>query len=248
MIVLEGKGLIKRYHGRHAAVEALGGVDFYLNEGEILGVAGESGSGKSTLLKLIAGLEAPDAGTLLLRGKPLRARRTKEEYRRMQMVFQNASASFNPRRTILDAITETVHSLRGRDARVDTEALSAMVNLSPELMRRYPSQLSGGQCQRFAIAHAMAVEPEILLFDEITSALDVSSQAQILNLLAKLCREKHTSAIFVSHDLAVIRCLCDRVMVMRGGAVVEQGDIGKVIHSPVEDYTRTLVESVLTLA
>ena len=247
MIVLEGSGLVKRYPGRDCAVEALRGVDFGLREGEILGVAGESGSGKSTLLKLIAGLEAPTAGTLRLHGQTLRYRRTKEEYRRMQMVFQNAAASFNPRRTILDAITETVRSLRGRGARVDAEALSAMVNLSPELMLRYPRQLSGGQCQRLAIARAMAVEPEILLFDEITSALDVSSQAQILGLLAKLCRERHTSALFVSHDLAVIRCLCDRVMVMRDGVVVEQGAIGQVIQAPGEDYTRRLVESVLQI-
>ena len=247
MIVLEGKGVTKRYHSRDSTVDALRGIDFQLNDGEILGVAGESGSGKSTLLKLVSGLEPPSAGTLLLHGQPLRHRRTKEEYRAMQMVFQNAGASFNPRRTILDSITETVHSLRGRRAEVDAGALSAMVNLPPELMNRYPRQLSGGQCQRFAIARAMAVQPEILLCDEITSALDVSSQAQILRLLADICRERHTSAIFVSHDLAVIRCLCDRVMVMRCGSVVEQGDIAQVIHAPREDYTRRLVESVLQI-
>lgn len=247
MTLLEGKGLAKRYHSQKSEVEALCGVDFRLREGEILGVAGESGSGKSTLLKLIAGLEAPTAGTLLLRGLPLHHRRTKQEYRSMQMVFQNAPASFNPRRTILDAITGSVHSLRGKSAKVDAGALSAMVNLPPELMNRYPRQLSGGQCQRFAIARAMAVQPDILLCDEITSALDVSSQAQILSLLLKLCREKHTSAIFVSHDLAAIRCICDRVMVMREGVVVEQGTIGQVISAPKEDYTRRLVESVLQI-
>ncbi len=247
MIVLEGKGLEKRYHGRNAAIEALKGVDFRLDDGEILGIAGESGSGKSTLLKLIAGLEPPTAGTLSLHGQPLRFRRTKGEYRTMQMIFQNAAASFNPRRTILDSITQTVRSLRGRGAAVDGEALCAMVNLSPELMARYPRQLSGGQCQRFAIARAMAVQPEILLCDEITSALDVSSQAQILRLILDICRERHTSAIFVSHDLAVIRCLCDRVMVMRGGGVVEWGSIGQVIQAPKEDYTRRLVESVLQI-
>ena len=247
MIVLEGKRLEKRYHGQESAVEALRGVDFRLNDGEILGIAGESGSGKSTLLKLVAGLEPPTAGTLALHGQPLRFRRTKDEYRTMQMIFQNAAASFNPRQTILDSITRAVRSLRGRGAKVDAEALSAMVNLSPELMRRYPRQLSGGQCQRFAIARAMAVQPEILLCDEITSALDVSSQAQILRLLMEICRKRHTSAIFVSHDLAVLRCLCDRIMVMRGGSVVEQGSIGQVIQAPKEDYTRRLVESVLQI-
>ena len=159
----------------------------------------------------------------------------------MQMVFQDAAASFNPRRTILDSTADAVRSLLGRGARVDAEALSAMV------MARDPRQLSGGQCQRFAIARAMAVQPEILLCDEITSALDVSSQAQILRLLADLCRGKHTSAIFVSHDLAVLGCLCDRVMVLRGGSVVEQGDTDAVIRAPKEDYTRMLVESVLQI-
>lgn len=247
MIVLEGKGVVKRYRERAATIEALRGVDFHLNDGEILGVAGESGSGKSTLLKLIAGLEPPTSGSLLLNGKPLEPRRTKEEYRAMQMVFQNAAASFHPRRTVLDSIAETVHSLRGKGASVDVAALSELVGLPPELMRRYPRQLSGGQCQRFAIARAMAVQPEILLCDEITSALDVSSQAQILRLLSDICRESHTSAIFVSHDLAVIRCLCDRVMVMKDGLVVEQGDAGEIIRAPKEDYTRRLVESVLHL-
>ena len=246
MIVLEGRGLTKRYTGRNA-IEALRGVDFTLEDGEILGVAGESGSGKSTLLKLIAGLEPPSAGTLLLNGRPLGHRRSKAEYQAMQMVFQNAAASFNPRRTVLESISETVRSLRGRGEKVDAGALSAMVNLSPELMTRYPGQLSGGQCQRFAIARAMAVRPQILLCDEITSALDVSTQAQIIRLLAEICRGQHTSAIFVSHDLAVIRCLCDRVMVLRGGGVVEQGNVAQVTGAPRRDYTRKLVESVLRI-
>ena len=114
-------------------------------------------------------------------------------------------------------------------------------------MQRYPRQLSGGQCQRMAIARAMAVQPEILLCDEITSALDVSSQAQILRLLADICRENHTSTIFVSHDLAVIRCLCDRVMIMRNGVLVEEGNVEQVIHVPREEYTRKLVDSVLEI-
>ena len=163
------------------------------------------------------------------------------------MVFQSAAASFNPRRTILDSIAAAVRSLRGRDARVDAAALCALVDLAPALLDRYPRQLSGGQCQRFAIARAMAVRPEVLLCDEITSALDVSTQARILRLLSGLCRERHTAAIFVSHDLAVIRSLCDRVMILRDGAVVEQGDIEAVIRAPKQDYTRRLVESVLQI-
>ena len=165
----------------------------------------------------------------------------------MQMIFQNAPASFHPRRTIADSITESVRNLRGRSAPLDLSSLADRVGLQRELMDRTPRQLSGGQCQRMAIARAMAVEPEILLCDEITSALDVSSQAQILHLLADICRESHTSAIFVSHDLAVIRCLCDRVMIMRDGALVEEGPAAQVIRQPREAYTKKLVDSVLEI-
>ena len=247
MTVLEGKALSKRYRHQNRVIEALCGVDFTLEDGEILGLAGESGSGKSTLLKLVAGLEPPTGGSILLHGRELSPKRTKEDYRAMQMIFQNAPASFHPRRTIADSIAESVRNLRGSSTAVDTAALADLVGLPPELMERYPRQLSGGQCQRMAIARAMAVQPEILLCDEITSALDVSSQAQILRLLADICRESHTSAIFVSHDLAVIRCLCDRVMVMRNGALVEEGDVAQVIQKPKEEYTRKLVDSVLLI-
>ena len=247
MSVLEGKDLTKVYGKHKTEFHALRGVSFHLENGEILGLAGESGSGKSTLLKLIAGLEPPSAGSLRLHGRELSPRRTKEDYRTMQMIFQNAPASFHPRRTIADSIAESVRSLRGKDAAVDFAALADMVSLPPELMERYPRQLSGGQCQRMAIARAMAVQPEILLCDEITSALDVSSQAQILRLLSDICREHHTAAIFVSHDLAVVRCLCDRVMILRGGMLVEEGDVKQVIDAPKEDYTRKLVDSVLEI-
>ena len=247
MIVLEGKSLARRYEQQNTVIHALRALDFHLESGEILGVAGESGSGKSTLLKLISGLEPPSAGSILLHGKELSPRRTKEEYRTMQMIFQNAPASFHPRRTIADSINESVRSLRGRNAPLDLAALADRVGLPRELMERTPRQLSGGQCQRMAIARAMAVEPEILLCDEITSALDVSSQAQILHLLADICRESHTSAIFVSHDLAVIRCLCDRVMIMRDGALVEEGPAAQVIRQPREAYTKKLVDSVLEI-
>ena len=245
MTVLEGKDLTKVYGKHKTEIRALRGVSFRLESGEILGLAGESGSGKSTVLKLVAGLEPPTSGSVLLHGRELSPCRSKEEYRTMQMVFQNAPASFHPRRTIADSIAESVHSLKGRTAEVDLAALADLVGLPPKLMDRYPRQLSGGQCQRMAIARAMAVQPEILLCDEITSALDVSTQAQILHLLADICRESHTSAIFVSHDLAVIRCLCDRVMIMRNGAPVEQGDVAQVIQEPQQEYTRRLVDSVL---
>jgi ABC-type dipeptide/oligopeptide/nickel transport system, ATPase component len=245
MIVLEGKNICRRYRRRDVSVDALSDVSFRLGEGEVLGIVGESGSGKSTLLRQISGLETPDSGELLLDGQPLPAKRTKENYRSIQMIFQDAVGSFHPRRKISDSIRETVRNLSSTYEEPDWQTLCAMVQLPLELAERYPRDLSGGQCQRFAIARAMAVHPRILLCDEITSALDVSSQAQILRLLADLHREKNMAVVFVSHDVAVVRSLCDRVMVMYGGRLVEEGSAQEVIHSPREEYTKKLIASVL---
>lgn len=245
MNLLEGKQINKTYARGKSSVRALIDVDFTLGDGEILGVVGESGSGKSTLLRQISGLEAPDSGEILLGGKPLGKKRTLEDFRTIQMIFQDAVGSFHPRRKISASIRESVHNLCGRDKEPDLEGLCALVGLDPTLAGRYPRNLSGGQCQRFAIARAVAVGPKILLCDEVTSALDVSSQAQVLKLLADVVREKHMSAIFVSHDLAVVSCICDRVMVMYHGAVVETGDVRSVIDRPQDEYSRKLISSVL---
>ena len=245
MTILEGRALSRRYDGRRTAVDALKGVDLRLEKGEILGIVGESGSGKSTLLRLLSGLEAPSAGQVLLRGRVLTTRRTKEDYRAMQMIFQDAAGSFHPRRTVGASIGDAVKSLCGKKAAPDREALAALVGLDPALMDRLPRELSGGQCQRFAIARAVAVEPKILLCDEVTSALDVSSQAQVLKLLSDIVRERHMSAIFVSHDLAVVSTICDRVMVMYHGKVVEEGGVRAVIDTPQDEYSKKLISSVL---
>ena len=245
MILLEGKNIYRRYRRRDVSVDALSDVSFSLKDGEILGIVGESGSGKSTLLRQISGLETPDSGELLLDGQPLPAKRTKENYRTIQMIFQDAVGSFHPRRKISASIRETVRNLSDAYEEPDWETLCTMVQLPLELAERYPRDLSGGQCQRFAIARAMAVHPRILLCDEVTSALDVSSQAQILKLLFELHLEKGMSVIFVSHDVAVVRSLCDRVMVMYNGKLVEEGPAAEVIRSPREDYTKKLISSVL---
>ena len=247
MNVLEGKNICKRYRRRDVSVDALSDVSFRLGEREILGVVGESGSGKSTLLRQISGLETPDSGELLFCGETLPAKRTKENYRAMQMIFQDAVGSFHPRRKIAASIRESVRSLCGSDAEPDWKTLCGMVQLPVELIDRYPRDLSGGQCQRFAIARAMAVNPKILLCDEITSALDVSSQAQILRLLANLHAEKNMSMIIVSHDLAVVRSICHRVMVMYGGKLVEEGTAAEIISSPREEYTKKLIGSILEI-
>lgn len=245
MTVLEVKHLSKGYSRRGVSIEALSDVSFSLSDREILGIVGESGSGKSTLLRLISGLEAPDTGEIIMDGKPLPVHRTRENYRAMQMIFQDATGSFHPRRRISASIRETVRNLSDSRDTFNMDALTKMVNLNPELAECYPRELSGGQCQRFAIARAMAVEPRILLCDEITSALDVSTQAQILRLLSNIYQEKEMSVLFVSHDLAVIRCLCDRVIVMHDGRIVEEGKVRDIIDNPQDDYTKRLVGSVL---
>jgi len=245
MSLLEGKNITKAYTRGGIRVDALKGVSFTLADGEILGIVGESGSGKSTLLKLISGLEKPDGGELLLSGEPLTQRRTKAQYRAIQMIFQNAVGSFNPRRRVSASIRDAVRSLCGPGAEADIAALCATVGLDPRLAERYPGELSSGQCQRFAIARAVAVNPGVLLCDEITSALDVSTQAQVLELLAAVCREKHMAALLVSHDLAVVSCLCSRVMVLYRGELVEEGPVRRIINAPREEYTRKLRASVL---
>ena len=244
-MILEVHKLSKSYGTKDSSLNALKEVSLQLKKGEILGVVGESGSGKTTLLKLISGLEVPDGGEILLHEKPLTARRTRENLRTMQMIFQDPVASFHPRRTIEASLREAIHNLRGKEARIDLEELSKKVGLSPELLERRPAQLSGGQCQRFAIARAIAVQPEIILCDEITSALDVSTQAQILRLVFEIRKNTGTSVIFVSHDLAVVSCLCDRIMVMKDGMVVEEGDAKQILEKPRDDYTKRLIESVM---
>lgn len=243
MSVLEIQGLSKRY----GAVQAVKDISFTVERGDILGIVGESGCGKTTLLRLISGLERADSGQVLLHGRPLTAKRSRDDYRAMQMIFQDATGSFHPRRRIADTIQDSVRSLLGRDSRADIPALCARVGLAPELAQRYPRDLSGGQCQRFAIARAMAAGPELLLCDEITSALDAATQARILALIRTLCQENHMAAVFVSHDLAVVGSLCGRVLVMKDGHIVEQGPTQQILQSPSEAYTRELIASVMEL-
>ncbi len=245
MSLLEGKDLSRRYTRKGVGVDALTNVSFTLEKGELLGIVGESGSGKSTLLRLVSGLEPPDSGVLLLEGTPLPVKRSRVHYRRIQMIFQDPIGSFHPRRPISASLREAVRNLTGREP--DLPALCGMVGLSPELLSRYPRELSGGQCQRMAIARAIGTEADILLCDEITSALDVSTQAQILILMERLCRERQLSVLFVSHDLAVVSCLCSRVMVMQGGQVVEEGPVQEILDHPKEEYTQKLRTSVMEL-
>lgn len=224
---------------------ALNSISLEIEEGESLGIVGESGCGKSTLLRIIAGLDKPDSGEVLLRGNRLGVKRSREELRCMQLIFQNANGSFNPRRRVISSILENAQNLTGSASKKELEPLIRRVGIEPELLERYPSRLSGGQCQRLAIARALAVRPELLLCDEITSALDVTTQKLIVELLRELRAEYGMSMLFVSHDLAVVGQLCDRIIVMLGGEIVEQAPSRELLRNPREEYTKKLISSVL---
>ncbi len=234
-----------------APVVAVGGVDFVVAPGETLAIVGESGSGKSTLLRAIAGLHRPDAGLMTLNGEPLADRvlaRPRASRRAVQLVFQNPDASLNPQHTIRTAIERPLVLFRpdlDRAARQDVvrERLTE-VRLDPALLERRPHELSGGQRQRVALARAFAAEPEVLLCDEVVSALDVSVQAAVLELLAQLIQQSQTAVVFVTHDLGVVRQLADRVAIMRDGVFVEVGSADRIVAAPEHAYTRELLAAV----
>ena len=226
-------------------------VSFSLDRGECLGLIGESGSGKSTLAAMVTRLLDPTGGRVILDGEDitsLRGRALRGAYRKMQMVFQAPAESFDPRRTLGDGIGE---SLRNRgvgrgETRARVAGLLRLCGLGEEFALRYPHQASGGQCQRAAIARALAAEPGLLICDEATSALDVTVQREILDLLDALRgREgQGLSILFICHDIALVQQFCDRVLVLHRGRIVEEGVPDAVIQSPRDPYTRRLVDSV----
>ncbi|TDK51080.1 ABC transporter ATP-binding protein [Antarcticimicrobium luteum] len=230
--------------GHHRAVNE---VSFTLNRGERLGLVGESGCGKSTLTRAILGLEPLQGGEILLGGQPVWSgqRPNLDVRRRMQVVFQDPYGSFNPRHRVERLVTEPFHLLddppRGAGRReAIAEALTA-VGLQPGDARKYIHEFSGGQRQRIAIARALIIRPELILFDEAVNALDVSVRARILDLLADLCRAYDLSYLFISHDLSVVRTVTDRVLVMQAGEIVEQGATEQVFSDPQHAYTKALI-------
>lgn len=242
--VLEAHGITVRYGtGRHSAPPALDGGELRLRRGESVAIVGESGSGKSTFAKALVGL-VPCSGELRLEGEPLPRRRTREQVRRLQMVFQDPSSSLNPSMTVGRMLEELIrfHGMapRGQAAARAVELLE-LVGLPASTSTALPRRLSGGQRQRVGIARALAVEPTVLIADESTAALDVSVQAAILNLLARLRAELGLTLLFISHDLAVVRHISDRVIVMKDGRIVEDRSAAELFDSPQAEYTRALL-------
>ncbi len=225
----------------------LHGVDLALPPHRIVGLVGESGSGKSTVARVATGLLKPASGEVLLDGVPLAGRRSRETCRKIQMVFQNPEGSLNPKHRVGRTLTEAMlfHGTATKaNAREKCRALLDRMELPPDALDRLPRSFSGGQKQRIALARALCVEPALLIADEPTSALDVSVQRKMLDLIRTLREERALSILFISHDLGVIRYLCDEVIVMRAGRVVERGETARFFACPETDYGRALLDAV----
>jgi peptide/nickel transport system ATP-binding protein len=241
------ENLRAEHGGRLDMVVAARDVSFAVAVGECLALVGESGSGKTTIARCVAGLHPPAEGRVLLDGIPLAARaarRPREARRRIQIVFQNPNDSLNPRHRVGDAIARPAHVLRGlpaREAQAEVARLLERVRLPARLGDRYPGELSGGERQRVAIARALAAEPDLIVCDEITSALDVSVQAAVLELLAELRAELRLALLFITHDLGVVASVADRLLVLENGVVCDEGPVGTLLHEPEHEYTRRLV-------
>jgi oligopeptide transport system ATP-binding protein len=240
--------ILLRKTGENVAVSD---VTFDVASGETVGLVGESGSGKSTVARAMMGLVKPTAGTIAFEGQDITRcspKQLKYVRRDMQMVFQDPYASLNPRLTVRDLIAEgwRVHHdmVPRKDWTTAAKELMERVGLNPDYADRYPHQFSGGQRQRIGIARALALKPKLIICDEAVSALDVSVQAQVLNLLDDLQRDLGLAYLFISHDLSVIEHICDRVLVLNRGVVVEEGTAHELFENPKDDYTRVLLSAV----
>lgn len=249
-IILQAEHLKKEFVKNKKSFAAADDVSFYIRKGEAVGLVGESGSGKSTIASMIMGLTPVREGNVKFLGEDitgLKGKQLRQVYQNMQMIFQIPEESFDPRRTLGDGIGESLRNSGMRKTAVKNrvEELLHICGLPKEFADRYPHEVSGGQCQRAAIARALAIEPKLLICDEATSALDVTVQKQIMELLAELKQKMNLSFLFICHDLALVQFFCDRVLVLNNGKIVEEGNVETVIQNPCSDYTKRLLDSVL---
>ncbi|MEX6506374.1 ABC transporter ATP-binding protein [Jiella sp. M17.18] len=251
--LMDVRDLTRRFGGgrtvfgaREPGLTAVRALTLELRQGETLGIVGESGCGKSTLARMLVGLDRPSSGTIRLDGEDLTRAGTRALAKRVQYVFQDPVSSLNPRQTIRAILEAPMRHLLGLDAEERKRRLAELVeavNLRPEFLERYPHEFSGGQAQRIGIARALAAEPDVIVLDEPVSALDVSVQAQVLNLLDRLKRERGLTYVFISHDLAVVESVATRVAVMYFGSLVEEAPARNLFAAPLHPYTRLLLDS-----
>lgn len=240
---------LDRLLGKATRFVALDSISLEVAHGDIVGIVGESGSGKSTLANIAVGLTKPTSGDVMLDGEPLSLLMRDHGgpwRRRIQMAFQDSSSALNPRKSVSRCLTETLalRGVPGPERETEALAMLELVGLGAELAPRLPHELSGGQRQRVGLARALAMKPDILIADEPVSSLDVSLQAQVINLLSRLTRELGLTLLFISHDLALVRTLCSRIIVMRKGEIVEQGACLDVLDRPSHPYTQLLIAAV----
>jgi peptide/nickel transport system ATP-binding protein len=246
-------GLRAEHRTRNGLVVAADDVSFTIAPHECLAIVGESGSGKTTIARCVAGLHAPTSGSMTFDGDllaPVAKRRTRELRRRLQIVFQNPYESLNPKQTVDQTIRQPLRlfdRVRGKQAGTRVLELLDQVRLPRRLATSFPSELSGGERQRVAIARALAARPDLLICDEVTSALDVSVQAVVLNLLTELRRDLGLALLFITHDLGVVASISDYVLVLERGSTREEGSVEQVLSSPTDEYTRRLLASAPSL-
>ena len=251
MSILTAKDLDLSFYSSRARrnVHAVDHVSMSLEPGEFLGLVGESGCGKSTLAKMLAGLLKPDSGTILMEGEPLVYPYRRNVYRNLQMVFQMPQESFDPRRRIGPCLVDMQRGfgVSKAEAMEQTCFYLERVGLNRSFFDKFPHQMSGGECQRAAIARALVIHPKVILCDEITSALDVSVQAQVVELLQEINEDMGISMLFISHDLALVQSLCSRILVMNQGVIVDQGSPRHIIDHSENKYVKQLLDAVLTV-
>lgn len=245
-ILLEGRGLTRRFQKKGQTIEAVHEVSFTLQKGTALGIVGASGSGKSTLARMAAGLLLPSQGKLLFHGSPLEGKEGLSHlWKRLQMIFQMPRESFDPRWTLEESIREGLseQGIQRGAAELHVRKAAEACQLPLKILSKKPHEVSGGECQRAAIARALVLKPEILVCDEMTSALDPLVQQDIVELLIALKKEKQLSFLFVSHDISLTERFCDALLIMHQGICVEQGAMEEILRHPKELYTRRLLEA-----
>lgn len=252
--ILKVENLKKEFKVGKQIFTAVEQVNFELMSGEVLGIVGESGSGKSTVARMITHLIEPDGGQIYFQNQNITKLKRRKElipiYREIQMIFQDAVGSFNPRMKVGQMIGESLFNLRNAkraDIKENVREILKMVGLKTEYADCYPDELSGGECQRAAIARALAVRPKLLICDEATSALDVLVQAEIVALLERFRKELNMSILFISHDLSLVSCFCDKICVLCSGVQLEMGESTEVISNPKTEYTKKLIASASNL-